>query len=226
MREFFEPPPPRPEEPEAEHRQPPWFGPPHGTLPGVVALELVLAKTDKVAVYVSRLLGYPTGFGFDLMTASAPGQHELDLDPMLFGRHRRRTRRGEQELDPDLLRIGVQFSDGAKATNIGGSGYDQDPPPGPVMHSGGGGGGGGGGSDWHQTNWVWPLPPPGPLSFVCQWPAAEIALTRAQIDAELILDAAGRAQDLFPDHGSGAGGSWTSYAPLTPTIKPTPQPSE
>ncbi len=55
---------------------------------------------------------------------------------------------------------------------------------------------------------------PGPLAFVCQWPAAGIPLTRQQIDAELILDAATRAQAIFADQPShhSPGGQWTSYA--------------
>ncbi len=190
-------------------------------MPGVVALELVLARNEKVAVCVTRLAGYPTGFEFDLVTMAAPGQRELDLDPMLFGRRRRLVRRGEQELDPELLRIGVQFADGAKATNTGGFYHDQEPPAGPVMHSGGGGGGG---SSWRQHMWVWPLPPPGPVAFVCEWPTVKIPLSRAELDAQTILDAAGRAQVIFPepDHSSSEG-NWTSYAPIQ-NIRPSAQP--
>lgn len=49
MSDFFEPPPP-PDELDEDYRSPPWLGAPGGTLPGVVALELVLARNDKVAV--------------------------------------------------------------------------------------------------------------------------------------------------------------------------------
>jgi hypothetical protein len=119
----------------------------------------------------------------------------------------------------------VQFSDKSKATNTGGYGYDQDPPPGPAMHEHGGGGGG---RSWRQTYWIWPLPPPGPLSFVCEWPAGGIALTRSEINAQTIRDAADRAQVLFPEqraHGSHA--SWTAYggASSTGTIRPEPEPN-
>lgn len=195
-------------------------------LPGVVALELVLARTDRVAVCVSRLAAYPTGFEFELVTMSAPGQDELELDPMMFGHHHHRaSRRGsEKGLPPELLRIGVEFADATKATNIAGFHHDQEPPAGPVMHPGGGGGGG---RSWHQTQWVWPIPPPGPLNFVCEWPAADIPLTRSKIDAQTILDATTRARVIFPDQPSAqgtTGSSWTSYAPLTSTSKPKPQP--
>jgi hypothetical protein len=45
-----------------------------------VALELVLAQTDKVAACVTRLGAYATGFGFDTLTMSAHGQDERELD--------------------------------------------------------------------------------------------------------------------------------------------------
>src|SRR5690242_9129333 len=84
---LFEPPPaiPEPDEPRVE--PPPWVGPPSGTLPGVVALEIVLAQTARVAICMTRLAGYPTGFEFDVVTFAAPG-HDVDLDPMLWGVHR------------------------------------------------------------------------------------------------------------------------------------------
>ena len=190
-------------------------------LPGVVALELVVARTDQVAVCVSRLAGYPTGFEFELHTIAAPGQRDPDLDPLLFGpyRHRRPRAGTEQQLPDDMLRFGVQFADGRRATNTGGFHHSDDPPPGPVMHAGGGGGGGG---DWRQSNWVWPLPPPGPVVFVCEWPAVGIPVTSAEIDAQLVLDAASRAQALFPGSGEPptGGSGWTSYAPLQQRPEP------
>jgi hypothetical protein len=49
--------------------------------------------------------------------------------------------------------------------------------------------------------WAWPLPPAGPLEFVCEWPAIGVAETRAVIDAQLILDAAARSTRLWPENG-------------------------
>jgi hypothetical protein len=118
--DFFEPPPPPPPEPEPDPPPtPPWVSAPRGMLPGVVALDLVVARTDRVAVCVTRLAAYPTGFEFELRTVSAPGQRDLELDPLLFGPHRHRARRAgaDQSLLDDVLRFGVQFSDGGKATN-------------------------------------------------------------------------------------------------------------
>ena len=87
-----------------------------------------------------------------------------------------------------------QFPDGSKATNTGGFHHDRTPPAGPIMHAGGGGGG-----SWHETQWVWPLLLPGTLMLVCEWPAMGIPLTRSELDAQPILDAATRAQAIFSD---------------------------
>ena len=40
---------------------------------------------------------------------------------------------------------------------------------------------------------------PGPLEFVCEWPALGLPETRAGLDAKLTLDAAGRSIRLWPD---------------------------
>ncbi len=173
---------------------PPWLGAPVGALPGVVAFEQVLAQTERVAVCVTRLAAYPTGFEFDLVTMVADDQ--ADLDPMLFHRYHHLHRATAEGIPPELLRLGVQFPDGSKATNTGGFHHDTQPPKGPVMQAGGGGGGGG---SWSQTQWIWPLPSPGAVVLVCEWPAMNIPLTRNEIDGQTILDAAARAQVIFSD---------------------------
>jgi hypothetical protein len=47
--------------------------------------------------------------------------------------------------------------------------------------------------------WVWGLPPPGQLAFVCEWPARNIPETRVEIEAGLVLEAASRAVPIWPD---------------------------
>lgn len=194
MSDFFEPPPRSVEPEQPRYRMPPWLGAPRGTLPGAVALELVLAQTEKVAVCVTRLGAYPTGFEFEILTMSADDDDQLD--PLMFHHHHRMHRGATDDIPPELLRFGIEFPDGSRATNTGGFHHDRNPPKGPIMQSGGGGGGGGG---WQQTQWVWPLPPPGTLSVVCEWPAMGIPLTRTEVDAQLILNAATRAQVIFSD---------------------------
>jgi len=202
--EFFEPPPSL-EEPERLEPRPAWRHAPSGTLPGLVALQLMLARTDQVAVCVTRLGAYLTGFELELVTMSY-GESDA-LDPFLFGgQSLRRGRQSGATLLSEKLRFGVEFANGTKATNTSQSLGPQgdDPPPGPVLSPRGGSGSGDG--NCRQSIWVWPLPPAGKLAFVCEWPAAGIPLTRHEIDAQLVLDAASRAQQLFTDeqHAGGA----------------------
>jgi hypothetical protein len=49
------------------------------------------------------------------------------------------------------------------------------------------------------TDWVWPLPPDGPLSFVVQWPAQGVLLTRAGVEAVGIVQAAAQDERLWPE---------------------------
>jgi hypothetical protein len=184
--DFFDVPAPPEPPPEPRYRLPPWLGPPRGELPGVVPFELVLARTERVAVCLAALRAYSTGFLVDLVTLSA--EDDEALDPELFPHHRRgRPTEG--------LRFGLEFADGRRATNLGfPPGSRSESPDGPVLHPRGGGGGGG---QWHQEQWAWPLPPPGSLAFVCEWPAVGIEVTRTEVDARAILDASARAQVIF-----------------------------
>ena len=98
----------------------------------------------------------------------------------------------------ESLQLAVEFSDGRTAVSVGRSALS-DELAGPVLWPGGRSGGGsiGGGTSWFQGFSLWPLPPPGPLTFVCEWPALGLAESRAEIDAQSVLDAAARAQVLF-----------------------------
>jgi hypothetical protein len=97
------------------------------------------------------------------------------------------------------LRFGVGFADGRKATNLHQRrDFDEGPAPAPptlrlVRWEG---------YDllaWEVVVWVWGLPPLGRLAFVGEWPARGILETRAELDASLVLEAAGRALPLWPD---------------------------
>jgi hypothetical protein len=104
----------------------------------------------------------------------------------------------DEPLPPEFLRLGVQFADGDVATNLGRPSFPSpdSEPTGPVLLSDGGGGGG---RRYDMRYWLWPLPPPGPVSFVCEWPARGIPESRAELDAQLILRAAERAIHLWPE---------------------------
>jgi hypothetical protein len=197
--EDFFPPPPSAREPESRPPSPEWMGPPYGVLPGAVALEVVLAENEQAAAYIGRCDAYPTGLDFELHVLAAASAG--DLDPSLNGIYQRP---GGGSTYEEMLRFGVAFADGRKGSNLAGFTRSGEEPEGPVLWGMGGGGGGG---RWHQGFWMWPLPPIGPLFFVCEWPAAGIPLTRIEVDSKPLRDAAGRSRELFPNQASAVRGS-------------------
>ena len=201
---FFEPPPrpPRPQEPEPPP-SPQWWASPRNELGAPVPLRLVLARTDHVAVALAGATAYSTGVTLTVAVRSRRSGTIEDVDD-LFGdpygmpfAHLLRHRLQGGELPPELLRFGVQFSDGRKATSLGGAlpGVDEEALSGAVLTQGGGGGGGG---DWESDFWLWPVPPPGPVTFAVEWPAREIKLSKQQVDASVFIDASEQSEALWP----------------------------
>jgi hypothetical protein len=193
---FFEPPPSR-EAPVAHSvvvAPPAWVGPPHNVLPGVVPAELIVAETDQTVVAVTALCVYPTGIGFTLsLRLRHLSSRERWRYASLFGY-------GLPEGEPlpdELVRFGVQFADGRKATNLDRRPPADSEPEGPVLIEQGGSGYGS--PAWDTEEWLWPLPPPGPLTFVCEWPGRGIGLSRAEVDGDAIRQAAARAVTLWPE---------------------------
>ena len=92
------------------------------------------------------------------------------------------------------VQISLQFSDSRKA--VSSRAHADSEPAGPILQRRGGGG-----TSHSQLLrwWAWPLPPTGPLEFVCQWPVYGISETRVGLDAQLILDAARRSIQLWPE---------------------------
>ena len=182
-----------------------------------VALNLLLGRSEQAAIWIPSLGVYPDGFEF-----SVEIRHRLDEEE--FGHpffmhhhlHRRHRRASEEGIDPAFVRLGIEFSDGGKATNLDERmpfalpGEPDRPPEGPVLSAGGGGGGGSG--RWQHNFWVWPLPPEGPLAFVCEWPAAAIPETRREIESAPLREAAASTVVLWP-------GEERSVSPSVSTVQ-------
>jgi hypothetical protein len=200
---FFEPPPPPPEPPQGPPT-PEWIGPPGNELPASVTLDLVLARTDELALFVHSGRAYTRGFAFSVgLTRRHPPEDGHDPTAVWHP-----GRRGGFE---DTLRFGVAFADGRKATIFDRHPWRGDPEhretPDIVLLQRGGGGGG---STWDVTFWLWPLPPEGPVAFVAEWPAEAVALTRVELDSAVVRDAAARAVTLWPGSAPpGPGRIWT-----------------
>jgi hypothetical protein len=185
--------PPFPEPPErARYREPAWVGPPPGVLPGVVPFECVILATDHVVVSAAGFSVYPEGFvvAVQALARGVPGSE----NPFGTG--------PEPDGSDERLHIGFAFADGSTATAFAGPpGCEtRTPPPGPVARSlRGGRGSAGGRGEWSYDLWVWPLPPPGTMAIVAEWPATGIPVTRRALDAQIIRDAAARAEIVFSD---------------------------
>jgi hypothetical protein len=181
-----------PEFDEPEPHRVPWRGTSDDTTGVVVPLVRVLARTDDVAIIVGGLVAYPAGFDLTVITiARLLAKYGIAPNPRGYGFPDSAYPAGA------FLRFGLRFADGSKATHAGfGRG---------TRISGGGTrdlqprGGGGGGRKYTSRYWCEPLPPPGSLGLVCEWPKYGIAETEDVISADLILAAAAQAKPIWPE---------------------------
>lgn len=185
---FFEPiPEPEVDPRHVDYRQPEWDGPPINERPVSVALNLTLARTDEVAVFVSDVSVYSTGVTFSVEMMA----REREVDPhghpggfMLS--------HAMSDADP---RLGVLLGDGRRAV-LGTWADHPDGTPETMFRSHGGHGSG---NHWSVNVWLWPVPPEGALTFVFRWLAKGIEETRFELDSAPLREAAARAEALWPD---------------------------
>jgi hypothetical protein len=175
-------------QPPSGYRIPPWLRPPEHMVPGVVPVELLLARNDTHAVLVTHVHAFPTGVDFILTVRPRPGQP----------RQRRHDLDRPHRLAYHDLGLELRFADGRIASNDPRrwprSFEDEQPDP-PLLYYHGRGGCEGG---WRSHHWLWGLPPPGPLAFVCGSSAGQLPPSGVQIDAGLVLEAAARAAAVWP----------------------------
>src|SRR5215471_16745577 len=188
---FFEsisqPPPPEP----VRRWRPVWMRS-DAVIPGLVPAELVLVRTEQVAVAVGGVHAYPNGFEF---TVHARLRREDEPGPVggsLFDRHGRGVPAASEG-----LRLGVMFADGRRAAAPGGHLRLDDAGAGRLVLFENGGGGSG--RTWDGNFWVHPLPPDGPVTFVVSWVEQGVAETGVELDGAAIREAARRAVILWPD---------------------------
>jgi hypothetical protein len=161
---------------------------PETVLPVEAGIAFVLARTQAAVVAVGGVRSYPHGFEFEVtaMLRDRPRYASLlkaITDPISAE---------ATGMTDFFLRIGLRFADGTVVTNASASAYPDEPsrPRGRVFLFNGGGGNG---RLFRMRFWTWPLPPDGPLLFVCEWPAFNVPESGVEVDSHAILDAAGRA---------------------------------
>lgn len=207
---FFEPPPAAEETaPRGFPELPPWSGPPPEETGAVLAVERTVASSANVVVRVPTIRVFRSGCMLDVEVVTRQGTLSeddwWDLHSSVYG-HFHRSRPGAA-LPAKLLRMGVRYADGTKATTVGqhrrwGPG-PADPPAGPLLCWAPGN------SGMHGRElgfsgfglWLWPLPPAGPFEFAVEWPFGGIDLTFAELDGAAIVAAAGRSAPYWPETG-------------------------
>ena len=171
-----------PEPPEAGDPPPrPWWEPPAAEIGVPVLPDVRLLTTGAVAVAVRNLAAYTTGFSFVLVQRLTDA---VRAEPF----HRLHPRR-RSPLPDDAFRFGLEFADGRRGTIFDSPSGGSEPGD-RIALLGRGGSSSRGGADLQY--WAAPLPPSGLLAFVCEWPSEGVPLTRVEIDAAGLIEAAGR----------------------------------
>jgi hypothetical protein len=175
--------------------------PPATEIGTITPLQQIIARSDRVAVILSTTRAFSTGCLVEaevvLRRGSLPSEQWSDLREALFGS----LRFAETGPLPDwLLRFGVRFADGAKATTI--TSAAGQPPTGPLLSWVPQGSGSRGGGEYAFANfglWLWPLPTAQRLEFAAEWPLGGLALTFTELDGATIAAAGQHPRHYWDD---------------------------
>jgi hypothetical protein len=205
---FFEPPTAEPEHVDRRGPDvPPWDAPPVLEVGSVVAVERIVARSANVVVVVPTIRVFETGCLFNVEVVGRQDTLSPDewWDLGMSAHPIHEVRPGADRLPDRLLRFGVRYANGARATTLGlARPPATDPPTGPVLswQPSGSGGGRHGGEFYmfhHMGLWLWPLPPAERFEFAVEWPFGGIDLTLVEFDGAAIVSAAGRSVRYWPE---------------------------
>jgi hypothetical protein len=196
----FRPAPPHP--PVRPWTAPPWSGPPDSELGVAVPLREILVSEPGIVIALIDCVAFSNGFEF---AAAVRAREDISAEEMGFGPPHEGAGNGPEH----QLQIGVQFADGRERLAGGRpgpeymaylkashEGHDPTLPDGPILSLRSGGGGG---KRWDFRYWVWPLPPEGTLTFICEWPARKLEPTTHNVDATEIGRAGNASMKLWDD---------------------------
>ena len=118
--------------------QPAWWAPPEDELGVAVPQNKVLARSERGVVALLHAVAYSSGVALEFVAAARKLSRSAT----------RRLFYEQHEFEPDdlpdgFLRLGVELSDGSRASNLGGHRAHMNPaaePPGPIFVQRGGGG--------------------------------------------------------------------------------------
>jgi hypothetical protein len=147
----------------------------------------MIASQPRLVIAVTDCVAYSNGFTLGIAVRS---KDEIEPSAMGFPYSRER----DEEAG---IQIGLRFSDGRDSHDSGtgpsrelmeywrewSEGRDPPEPPGPVI---GQMGGGGGGKRWDFNYFIWPLPPDGPVTITCKWPARGLQTAGKELNGTAI----------------------------------------
>jgi hypothetical protein len=175
----------RPPAPRLTRSVPRPWDPPETEFPALVPVNTLPfgrpAQTT-TAIAITGVWAYSNGFEFFVTRLIRPDAPGFDEDPVPVAPRGTLAER-------QSFQISLQLAGGRKVVSGGPGGGE---PTGPILQSRGGGG------SSHRVVlrwWAWPLPPSGPLEFICQLGTGE---TRVSLDAQLILDASQHSVRAWP----------------------------
>jgi hypothetical protein len=212
---FFEPLPAAEEgAPAGLPELPPWSAPPALETGVVLATELTVARSANVVVRLPTIRAFRPGCMLDVEVVCRQGTLLEDdwwsLHMSVYG-GMHRLQGGGTRLPDRLLRLGVRYADGAKATTIEQhrcrAPASGDPPAGPLLSWQPGSSG----MHGRQVGfsgfglWLWPLPAAETFEFAVEWPFGGIELTIVELDGTNIVAAAGRSAPYWPETEQGKG---------------------
>jgi hypothetical protein len=206
---FFEPFPAGEERPTLVLPEiPSWSGPPDLETGAVLAVEQTVARSPNVVLRLPTIRAFSSGCMLDVDVISRQGGLSEDdwWDLRTSAIHSAyHGLRGGASLPRKLLRLGVRYADGRKATTLEqsrrGTQARDDPPAGPLM-------------SWLPRSsgmhgrelafgafglWLWPLPPAEEFEFAVEWPLGGIALAIIKLDGAPIVAAANRSASYWPE---------------------------
>ena len=196
----FKPPPAPPIRPFVRQ---PWMSPPDDELGVAVPMQRRVASGAQAVIVLTDCVAYTSGF---FLGVGIRKKHEPE--PVRFpGARGFSPPRPSDEMS---LEVGVRFSDGRETARAGpgqsdavsswyrawSEGQDPQAPDGPIIAMGSGGGGG---KRWDMRYWVWPLPPDGPVTITCNWPAGGIPGGAVEVDGSAIRRAGRSSENLWSD---------------------------
>lgn len=173
-----------------------WLGPPTNVVGVVVPHDFIVAQSDSAAIVISSTTVYPTGW-----TIAVSIRYKKDDDLLVDEFMHSHDASREADSTASTLRYRVLFPDGRSASNrtppppelwLKPRSFPETPVLFPLSASG----------TRNRLDfdvWVWPLPGPGKVMFVCEWPAGQLAISRCGIDGNAIQGAADRAAKLWED---------------------------